>query len=292
MLKKHDANKIRGIRIRYVNVIVAVLSCILFGIILNISARVQDSFDALNVVGEEAARLRETIACLRLHLICLFSLNIMYFVVIIFFVIKPLNKILRSVKINDKIKPVGSYEFKKLAVIYNGIYEENMLQEELLRHRAEYDALTGVMNRGAFEQACEYLKESHEKMAFLIIDLDKFKSINDQYGHEMGDQVLRKVAKCLKEVFRATDFITRIGGDEFAVVVTKIDSNAQYIIREKVKKINRELQDAEPGMPRISVSVGVAFSERGYHEELYRNADSALYYVKEHGRCGCEFYQE
>ena len=125
-----------------------------------------------------------------------------------------------------------------------------------------------------------------------MIDLDNFKQINDGYGHQVGDSILQKVANLLSENFRSTDFPARIGGDEFAVIVTDFSENMKSVILNKIEMINMVLKNPDDGLPKISLSVGAAFSENGFSDELYKNADIALYEVKEKGRCGCRFYEK
>ena len=126
----------------------------------------------------------------------------------------------------------------------------------------------------------------------MILDVDKFKQVNDQYGHEMGDAVLKKVAKLLEENFRATDHPARIGGDEFAVILTDATEEMKPVIEEKVQNINNRLLNPENDLPKVSLSVGIAFSANGFGDDLYKKADSALYVTKENGRCGYTFYEE
>ena len=128
-------------------------------------------------------------------------------------------------------------------------------------------------------------------MALLLIDVYKFKQVNDGYGHETGDLVLKKVAGILRDSFRSNDYVARLGGDEFAVLMVEATPQQETRIRNKVNYINRVLKNPEDGLPEVSLSVGVAFSAKGFTEDLYRNTDSALYQVKEHGRCGCDFYR-
>ena len=163
-------------------------------------------------------------------------------------------------------------------------------QQSILRRKAENDALTGLLNRASFEQMKTRLRDLSQPFALLLIDVDVFKSINDTYGHEMGDKALIRVANLLKENFRSTDHVFRIGGDEFAVVVTPIQVENQNIISEKIDNINHALQNPTGDFPRYSLSVGIAFSSDGYTDELFRQADKALYHTKENGRCGYTFF--
>lgn len=222
----------------------------------------------------------------------LFVQNVLIFMMIIFLIVKPLQVYVNCIKEEKRMEITGAYEFKYLALTYNDIYEINAANEVLLRHQAEHDPLTGLINRGAFDQVKAVLKVKAPPIALLIIDVDKFKLINDGYGHETGDAVLKKVAHLLEESFRATDFPARIGGDEFAVIVTEIDSRQQKMVEAKIKAINDSLLSPMDGLPSVSLSVGGAFSATGYSDELYGQADAALYQVKEHGRCGCRFYEK
>ena len=108
----------------------------------------------------------------------------------------------------------------------------------------------------------------------------------------MGDKVLKKVAEFLKESFRSTDYPARIGGDEFAVILSDVTPEQKNIIAEKIREMNRLLTHPSDDLPVVSLSVGGAFSDNGFSDQLYKKADLALYDVKDHGRCGCRFYEE
>lgn len=229
----------------------------------------------------------------------LFVETILTFVLILCLIVKPLHIYVNNIKEEKRLDIVGAYEFKYLALTYNDIYELNAANElmlrnqaENLRHQAEHDPLTGIYNRGAFDEWKALLKAKASPMALLIIDVDKFKLVNDGYGHEMGDKVLKKVASLLVEAFRETDICARIGGDEFAVIVANVTKEMKNAIYEKIKNINNMLMNPVGELPQVSLSVGGAFSESGFGEDLYHKADSALYVVKENGRCGCRFYED
>ena len=153
----------------------------------------------------------------------------------------------------------------------------NAANEILLRHQAEHDPLTGLMNRGAFDHVKEVLRVKAQPIALLLIDVDQFKLVNDGYGHEVGDKVLKKVARLLGESFRSTDFPARVGGDEFSVILTGVDRGQQAQIEEKIKTINDALRNPTDGLPQVSLSVGGVFSPKGYTDEMYHDADAALY---------------
>ncbi|MCM1333616.1 MAG: GGDEF domain-containing protein [Bacteroides sp.] len=221
----------------------------------------------------------------------LFIMNIVIFILIVHLIVRPLKIYMDCIRDGEMLKIIGAYEFKYLALTYNSIYEINCANEQMLKYKAEHDPLTGLVNREAFEQYIELC--SHDaNIALLIVDIDEFKQINDRYGHQTGDAVLRRVSKLLKVHFRATDCVARIGGDEFAVIVLDIPITAKENLERKINSISELLAYPEPNIPHVTLSVGAAFSESGYSEELYNRADTALYYVKEHGRHGYAFYNE
>ena len=222
----------------------------------------------------------------------LFLLNLIPFAMVILLIIRPLQRYINSMRDEKKLEIMGSYEFKYLAQIYNDIHEMKASHEALLRQRAEHDALTGLINRGAFERIKQLFTANPIALALLIIDVDEFKFINDHYGHEVGDQILRKIARIIKESFRVKDYPARIGGDEFAVILVDVTVKDKDVIKRKVDNMNVMLQNRADGLPPVSLSVGGAFSQFGFIEELYVYADRALYVVKENGRCGCRFFED
>jgi diguanylate cyclase (GGDEF)-like protein len=164
-------------------------------------------------------------------------------------------------------------------------------KEKNVRWKAEHDSLTGLLNRASFQEICNDLRESVSPLAILVIDVDKFKSVNDTYGHETGDKALVKVAKILSLYFRSGDYVIRYAGDEFVVMMIGVTPSEINVIAAKIGKINENLQHPDDDLPKISLSVGIAFSEKGYTEDLFSKADQALYHAKEHGRCGYSVYE-
>ena len=232
------------------------------------------------------ALVRQSIYTVFVVLLVIFS-----YIMIAVLILRPIRIYVNCIKNNNVLEITGAYEFKYLAAIYNNVYEMSMAQQDILRHKAEYDALTGLLNREAFEQLKLKLHENPSSLALLLIDIDVFKSINDTYGHAMGDKALIHAANLLEESFRKADHVLRIGGDEFAVVMEKVQQDKPQIISDKIDKINWILQHPQGDLPKYSISVGIAFSTEGYNDELFRQADEALYHTKENGRCGYTFYQ-
>ncbi len=232
------------------------------------------------------ALIRQSIYTVLVVILVIFS-----YIMIAVLILRPIRNCIKN---NNFLEITGAYEFKYLAATYNNVYEMTMEQQNMLRKKAERDALTGLLNRQAFEQLKSQLRISSEPLAFLIIDVDVFKSINDNYGHDVGDQALIKVARLLDENFRKVDYVLRIGGDEFAVIMEKTGPDKKPIIRSKIEAINEILQHSEDEavFPKYSVSVGIAFSEKGFYDDLFQQTDQALYHTKENGRCGYTFYDE
>ena len=162
--------------------------------------------------------------------------------------------------------------------------------EHTLTSRAETDELTGLINRAGYDRILEELNV--QDAILLLVDTDKFKGINDRYGHETGDRVLQKIAKTLLGYFRHEDYVCRIGGDEFAVVLVNAGAIEDENLREKTRFINRELAGtAADELPAVSVSVGVARGSGAEDwTELFKQADTALYQVKQEGGRGCRIW--
>lgn len=206
-------------------------------------------------------------------------------------VVSPLRSYNTSIQLGEIFPVVGAAELQHLAETYNRVYLENEETQMLIRHQAEHDALTDILNRGSFDKMLNIYEGGDRPFALILADVDTFKSVNDTYGHAMGDKILKKVASLLTLGFRSIDHICRIGGDEFAVIMVEMTSDLQYTILEKINEINRQLLNPEDGLPPVSLSVGVAFTDReGASDSLFKDADRALYRTKENGRNGCSFY--
>ena len=204
--------------------------------------------------------------------------------------INPLLKAVEHIKRDQKLPITGANEFRYLAETYNNMYTVYKKSIDSLSFKASHDELTGVYNRSGYDLIRRSV--DLETTAFLLFDADMFKNVNDDHGHEVGDKVLQKIANILQEYFRTDDYICRIGGDEFMVLMIHISKDVRRLIEQKVMLINEELAKTEDGLPPVSVSVGVALCRKTDNpQELFHDADVALYYVKDHGRNGVCFYE-
>jgi len=172
-----------------------------------------------------------------------------------------------------------------VAVVYENINRQKELEDQLLRIAKE-DALTGLSNvRGFHEHLEEFVNEGHSS-AMLFIDLDGFKSVNDTYGHSAGDTALGKVAKRLRREVRQTDYLARIGGDEFGVLLRGlVEGGAEDVAQRIVKAIRGETFLLEDGVEAtVGVSVGIRIIVPGDDPgTVFRDADRAMYQAKNSG---------
>jgi diguanylate cyclase (GGDEF)-like protein len=167
------------------------------------------------------------------------------------------------------------------------------LQEEL-RRAAFHDALTDLPNRTWLQQHLEHLFKQRRQLdqgliALLFIDLDGFKEINDTFGHEMGDLLLKRVAERLKSCLRKGDLAARLGGDEFIIVLENISEiGIATMVAHRVQDYLAQAVDLNGSKVTIGASIGIALSdnEHRYPDELMRKADIAMYAAKARGK-GC-----
>ncbi len=151
-----------------------------------------------------------------------------------------------------------------------------------IRHDATHDRLTGLVNRRYFESWVDRALEDEQPGAVFLIDLDRFKEINDTFGHDAGDKVLAEGARRIQSVIRETDVAARLGGDEFALFVPTDDEGTALRVAEVMTRRLEEAFDIGPADVGIGASVGVAFAPRHGERagELLRKADIAMYDAK------------
>jgi diguanylate cyclase len=170
------------------------------------------------------------------------------------------------------------------------------LQSEVtqLRDEAATDPLTGLYNRKALNQRVESLLEAtqdpeHHPFSVLMLDIDHFKSFNDQFGHIIGDEVIRRVGMTMKELLREEDFPARYGGEEFTVVLPSTNMNDAAEIARTINQAVAELtlvrRSTKERLPGVTISVGAAeVRQEDSCETLLERADQALYLAKKGGR--------
>jgi diguanylate cyclase (GGDEF)-like protein len=186
-----------------------------------------------------------------------------------------------------------------LAITHVIDISDRKLAEHQLRHLADHDALTGLFNRRRFTEeltrTLRLAKRHGESGAVLFLDLDGFKFVNDTLGHAAGDKLIVRVAGLLGGAVRQTDTLARIGGDEFAILLTRCDRAAALVVGEKLLALLRQdgLADRHDRRPHVSSSIGVAlFSGEDVvgPDELVVQADIAMYDAKNAGKDRCAVY--
>ena len=204
-------------------------------------------------------------------------------------ILNPLLGLVKQLENKEKAKLHGAAELRYVAEMFNQFFDENRQTHEDLTYGNMHDSLTGLYNRSAYDAMRRELNMEHN--ALLMVDVDKFKNVNDTYGHDVGDLVLKRVAEVLTYSFRSSDLIFRLGGDEFVVIMTNADSSIRNVVISKVEQANVMLQQQKDGLPAVSLSVGAAFGDRENPEgDIFKDADTALYRVKKAGRCGCAIF--
>jgi diguanylate cyclase (GGDEF)-like protein len=163
-------------------------------------------------------------------------------------------------------------------------------RSQTLEQAALTDALTGMQNRRYFDDALkEYLDEFgriDKPVGLMILDLDHFKEINDTHGHDVGDEVLKAVATCLKDMTRYHDVVARLGGEEFAVVAPNVDTDTLVRLAERIRKAIAGIAVVSGNVRlRVTTSVGLAvWDRREGADQFFRRADKQLYEAKKAGR--------
>lgn len=160
-----------------------------------------------------------------------------------------------------------------------------------LGEMADHDPLTGLFNARAYYRLCEMIRQQAHRngrpFAVLFVDLDHFKSINDRYGHEAGDIVLRAVATCLRRTLRQSDLVGRIGGEEFSILLPDTTLDAARRLAETVREaIEAMMPEVGETRLRVTASIGVAIDHPQLISiaELQHQADEAMYAAKRQGR--------
>jgi diguanylate cyclase (GGDEF)-like protein/PAS domain S-box-containing protein len=172
-------------------------------------------------------------------------------------------------------------------------FTERKLMEDAVKQIAYYDPLTGLPNRALFndraELAIEEANRFKRKLALLVIDIDKFKVINDTYGHDAGDHVLQDIAVRISSAVRKIDTVSRLGGDEFIVLLPEIsgEETAQFVAQRITESVSKAFSCAGHEC-NITISTGIAVFPEDARDltALVKCGDTAMYYIKQNGRNG------
>ena len=216
------------------------------------------------------------------------------------YVSNPLEQLRQYAYYNNDVPK--AFKVKELESIrYSMVDTFSRLESEKkeLYLMARTDSLSGLSNRNSLNEYLERLiltsKRNKEEFAFLYLDIDHFKSINDSLGHNIGDELLQNISKLLKRILRPSDFIARIGGDEFVILIQEYDSYLE--LSNVINRVQKQLSKywvIKTNPINISCSIGIAFYPKDGEDSvsLMKNADIAMYQAKKLGRNQYHFYTE
>ena len=190
------------------------------------------------------------------------------------------------------VEKIALVDKNKLAGYYYSVRdvtrERRAIQKE--SYKATHDSLTGAYNRAGYDEIISQNELSN--LFIVLLDIDCFKETNDTYGHLMGDDVLIKLVEIMKNNVRDIDYVCRIGGDEFCIVVKDAGVDTAQVMKERIQKINEEFKTHKK-LHTTSISAGAAF---GRHVDdpvqMFANADKALYTTKKNGKDGFTLYDK
>jgi len=217
-----------------------------------------------------------------------------------FFISRPLERLRQYAYYQNSVPK--SFRLRELEAIRSSMVQTfTRLEEEQkeLYQIARTDVLSGLANRNALHEYLDRLiadsRRTKKEFAFLFLDLDHFKDVNDALGHNIGDELLKKVASVIQEVLRSNDFVARVGGDEFVIVLHQYNSLIE--LTTIIKRIQERLSQTwlvQTHPIDITSSVGVAFFPKDGEDigSLMQHADIAMYEAKNKGRAQYHFFTE
>lgn len=222
----------------------------------------------------------------------------LFYIVFRRYITIPLEKLRQLAYYNNKIPK--AFKIRELESIRHSMVDsfsrlENEKKEFFLMART--DSLSGLANRNSLQEFLDRLiptaKRKKEEFAFLFLDLDHFKTINDSLGHNIGDELLQKISGILKKVLRPNDFIARVGGDEFVLIIQDYKSNLE--LTNIIKRVQKQLSKPwviQTHPVETTCSIGIAiFPQDGKDQiSLMKSADIAMYEAKKHGRNQYHFF--
>ena len=204
-----------------------------------------------------------------------------------------------EIPIEDSVSPIHDREGNATGavIVFRDVSAARAMADQIT-HSAEHDFLTGLPNRmllnDRVNQAIALAPRHHKRVAVLFLDLDGFKHINDSLGHPTGDKLLQSIAKRLVECVRASDTVSRQGGDEFVVLLSEVErSEDTAITARRMLQAVAEAHSIDHHDLHVTTSIGVSvFPDDGLDAEtLIKNADTAMYQAKENGRQSYQFFK-
>lgn len=242
----------------------------------------------------------DSIDKLTMFLIVPFIAIMLVWLIVRMMIVKPLEKLRQFAYYQDNIPKV--FTIRELEVIrYSMVETFDRLEDEKkeLYNMARTDSLSGLANRNSLMEYLNRLiaasKRESKEFAMLFLDLDHFKSVNDSLGHNVGDELLQNVSNIIDDILRSNDFVARVGGDEFIIIIQDYNSlrELSHII-ERIQSILSKKWVIQANPVEISSSIGIAFYPKDGEDTvtLMKNSDIAMYEAKKNGRSGYSFFTD
>lgn len=208
--------------------------------------------------------------------------------------VKPINQLAKFSEIaatNPGEHSIHQLEIKSYIFEVRQLYHHLRNYFQLLNNQIQLDGLTGLLNRRAFDQQLENWMKEKESFSLIMLDIDRFKRVNDDFGHLVGDDVLRFLAANLIELSRQEDLCYRYGGEEFAILLYRKDEQDAFMLAERIREkiANTPSPTGEP----ITISLGITSVQNGDTiPQIIKRADKALYQSKNNGRNVTTIFKE
>lgn len=228
-----------------------------------------------------------------LWLLTLLAISFVFFAYLMVekLVLQPIYRITQSLTMKigsyySHIEDNSSKEINALTSAFNTMQTQIHQRQVALEHQAMHDALTNLPNRILFNdrltQAINMMHRSKEELAVLLLDLDRFKDVNDTLGHHIGDQLLKEASVRLQDSIRSSDTVARLGGDEFAIIAPQTSANEALEFSKKIIKTLCKVYKLEHNNIFVGVSIGISmYPDNGTDNyTLIRHADTAMYGAK------------
>jgi diguanylate cyclase (GGDEF)-like protein len=161
-----------------------------------------------------------------------------------------------------------------------------------LKSASETDHLTGIGNRRFLDHKINEFKGKDVQMAFLLLDIDHFKNINDNFGHDAGDEILIAIAETIQRLCRKNDLFARIGGEEFVILSVNSTEESACLFAERIRSCIEGMARSFESTVTVSIGVALGNMKKSQYDDLYKQADIALYSAKNHGRNKVVLYSE